>query len=51
MSDEVKYQCPECKLHYAEKHHAEACEQFCRQYRACSLEITKHSIEANETAI
>lgn len=51
MNESNTYQCPECKLHYAEKHHAKACEQFCKQHQACSLEITQHSVEASEAQL
>lgn len=39
------YQCSECGLHYYDEKIALTCEQFCKEYHACSLEITKHAIE------
>jgi transposase-like protein len=39
------YQCPECGLHYKDKTTSEACEAFCRQNQACSMEIAKKSVE------
>jgi hypothetical protein len=46
----LTYQCPECGLHYREEVIAKKCEKFCKKYRACSLEITKLSIEANSNS-
>ncbi len=46
MVKEVKenFQCEECKLIYKEKSIAEKCEQYCKKYNACNLEIIKHAI-------
>ncbi len=44
---ELRYQCPECGLHYLNKKLAKECEDFCKEHNACSLEITKYSIEAS----
>ena len=39
------YQCKECKLYYKDKELAKKCEDFCKKYHACSLEITKHAVK------
>jgi hypothetical protein len=38
------YLCEICGLGYATKNRAEECENFCRKYKACSLEITRDAI-------
>jgi len=43
MTKEV-YVCEACKMIYAKKELAKKCEDFCRKYRSCNTEITKHSI-------
>jgi hypothetical protein len=43
------YQCPECGLHYEEEAIAKACEAFCKENKACSLEITKLSVEVSQS--
>lgn len=48
MSDARIFQCPECGLHYRDNKTAEACRKFCAENHACSLEITKQSIESTE---
>ena len=37
--------CEECKLRYNEKSWAEKCEIWCKKYKSCNLEITKHAIK------
>jgi hypothetical protein len=37
--------CEECKLKYGDKIWAEKCEAWCKKYKSCNLEITKHSIK------
>lgn len=37
------YRCPECGYLYREKSWANKCEAWCKEYRSCNLEITKHS--------
>ena len=39
------YQCKECKLYYKDKSLAKECYEFCKTYKACSLEITKHAVK------
>jgi len=37
--------CEECKLRYSEKEWAEKCEAWCKKYKSCNLEITKHAVK------
>jgi hypothetical protein len=46
MDESNTYQCPACGLHYIDKNKAEECEEFCRANNACSLDITRFSVEA-----
>ncbi|MEK6835936.1 MAG: hypothetical protein AABX55_02840 [Nanoarchaeota archaeon] len=39
------YQCEECGLNYMTKELAEKCQAFCKKYKSCSLEITKHAVK------
>lgn len=39
------YQCEECGFYYKTRNLAEKCENFCKKYKSCSIEITKHSIK------
>ncbi len=51
MAESQLYQCLQCGLHYTSKKTAEECEAFCKKNSACSLEITQHSLEAqNKTS-
>lgn len=45
MSDTKIFQCSVCGLHYDNEEPVKACEEFCAKFNACSIEITKHSIE------
>ena len=38
------YMCEICKFYYNEKKWAEKCENFCKKYNACSIEITGHAV-------
>lgn len=49
MTEQI-YQCPECGLHYLDKALAKKCENFCKKNKACSLELAKHSTEAQAAA-
>ena len=42
---EEYYQCKECKLIYKEREWAEKCEEWCKKYKSCNLEITKHAVK------
>ncbi len=37
--------CEKCKLKYYGKIWAEKCEDWCKKYKSCNLEITKHAIK------
>ena len=39
------YQCEICMFYYEEKEWAQKCEDYCRKYKSCSLEITKHAVQ------
>jgi len=39
------YICEICDFAYKEREWAEKCEAFCKQYKSCSLEITKHAVK------
>ncbi len=45
ISSGEAYRCPVCGLHYHEKSTAEKCETFCTEYKSCSLELIKISVE------
>lgn len=44
---EEVYQCEKCMLVYKDKKSAEKCEDWCRKYKSCNLEITKYAINKN----
>ncbi len=46
--NERTYQCPECGLHYKEEKYANQCETWCKKYKSCNLDITRHAIESNQ---
>lgn len=48
MDDDKLYKCEDCGLHYRDDTLAQACYEFCTKNNACSIEITKHSIETTE---
>lgn len=39
------YRCEECGFHYAERHWAMQCEQWCKEHRSCNIIITKHAVQ------
>ncbi len=39
------YKCNICGLKYKEEELAKRCENHCKKYHACSLEITKYAIK------
>lgn len=39
------YKCSECGLSYTDKDLAKKCEEWCRKYHTCNVEIMKHSVE------
>lgn len=42
------YLCEICGFHYREKEDADACRAYCRKHGACSMEITKKSVELSK---
>jgi len=42
---ETFFTCGECGLAYQEKNWAQACEEFCRAHKSCSLEIIRHAVK------
>lgn len=48
MAIKKMYICRECGLKYKDKKWAEKCENYCKKYKQCSLEIIKHAIK-NDT--
>ncbi len=38
------YVCTVCGFLYEEKELAQKCEEWCKTYKSCNLEITKHAI-------
>ena len=47
-SEKKLYQCPICRLRYQEKEWAVKCEDWCKKYKSCNLEIIKHQIKVGE---
>lgn len=45
------YTCEICGFHYREKKDTDACRDYCRKHGACSMDITKKSIELSESKI
>lgn len=45
---EKVYKCPECGFLYKEKEWAKKCENWCREYKSCNLEITQHAIKESK---
>ncbi|MBS3096409.1 hypothetical protein J4480_03135 [Candidatus Woesearchaeota archaeon] len=39
------YICEECGFAYKGKVTARKCESWCRKYKSCNVEITKHAVE------
>ncbi len=39
------YYCEECEMDYVDKKKACECEEYCKKYKACNLEITKYAIK------
>lgn len=37
--------CGECDMAYEERKWAERCEEHCRENDACSMDITRHSVD------
>jgi len=39
------FQCPECGLHYRDQELAKQCEIYCKEHKACSMEIAPQAVE------
>ena len=48
INNKIYYQCEACEFYYKEKKWAEKCEEFCKKYKACSMEIAKHAVNPKE---
>jgi hypothetical protein len=50
MTKKVKdlFLCEECNLLYKEEELAQKCEEWCREYKTCNLEISKHAVNKSE---
>ncbi len=49
-SPQKLYQCPECKLHYADPKIAKKCQAWCSRHQSCNLEYLELSVEAKRAA-
>lgn len=46
LKNKTKYYiCEECQFAYSDKDVAKQCEDYCKKYKSCSLEITKKAIK------
>lgn len=43
------YLCLVCEMAYLDREWAQKCQDFCAQYKGCSLEITSHAVSLPET--
>jgi len=39
------YECKECNFKYKEKKLAQQCKKWCKKYKSCNIEITKHAMK------
>ncbi len=39
------YICDECGFRYKDKEWAQKCGEWCKKYKSCNMEITKHAIK------
>ena len=44
-NNRIYYICEECNFAYSDKDTAKKCEDYCKKYKSCSLEITKKAIK------
>jgi hypothetical protein len=51
INGEKYYQCEICKFYYKTKDLAQKCEDFCKKHNACSIEITRHSVQIDKKSI
>jgi hypothetical protein len=45
QNDKDLLQCEECCFHYVSRDWADKCEEWCKEYHSCNLEITEHAEE------
>ena len=48
--DKKGFKCSVCGLHYVDNETAEKCYAYCSAQNACSIEITKESLELKDAA-
>lgn len=41
------YTCEECGFIYEEKEIAKKCEEWCKEYHSCNIEITSYAVQVN----
>lgn len=46
--DKQLFRCEECDMIYETQELAERCEKFCRENKACNIEVTKHAVGNSE---
>ena len=47
-SGKENYQCEACGFYYEQENLAQRCEGWCKKYKGCSLDITKHAVTLEE---
>ena len=48
IKDKKAHQCSECGFKYNEKKLAIECEKYCKNHRACNIEIAKYAINLKD---
>jgi hypothetical protein len=43
--NKVYFQCEECGFVYENREWAEKCENWCKEYHSCNIEITKRAVQ------
>ncbi len=43
--DKLFYICEECGFVYKSKDMAQKCENWCKKYKSCNVDITKHAVK------
>jgi len=41
----IYFQCEECSFYYNSKEMAEKCEEWCRKYKSCNIEIVANAVK------
>ena len=47
VNDKNYFKCSICGFFYKEEQLAQKCEDFCKAYNGCNLEITKRTVKVN----